>query len=152
MNKKMAVFLRTLLTGIYLSTPVVICCLSPLSETRSIFDDPYPNTPFRSVLTACAHLWQLYDNVTLDTTSLTPQTLDTINRRCRYLEKQVSLLINQELPEQSVPPEDIAYLVHLCDQLITMHATTTLNTPVYHQGLLRLLTIHTALSTMHTRY
>jgi hypothetical protein len=94
---------------------------SVCTNDYTAFDDPYPATPFKSLLATCAQMWQLFDHLRQEPHDAPPIVTDAITGCSMRFHEELSSFLKQEQSERSAHHEDIAYLAHIVEQLVSMH-------------------------------
>ena len=115
------------------------------TDNYRAFDDPYPATPLRSLLATCAQMWQSYDYL-LQEPHAPPLVPDAITGCSIRFHEAVLSFLKQEQNERSVHYEDIAYLAHIVEQLMSMHDQVKEHIHFHHSVRHNLTQIHNAMN------
>ena len=127
------------LLGIYIMGAAL--SYSICTDDYMAFDDPYPATPFRSLLATCAQMWQLYDCLIQEPHDAPPIVTDAIIGCSIRFHEEVVLFLQQEQRERSMYHEDIAYLAHVVEQLVHMQDQTPERPTLHHSARTHLIYI-----------
>ena len=132
------------LLGIYIMGAAL--SYSVCTDNYAAFDDPYPVTPFRSLLATCAQMWQLYDCLMQEPHDTPPIVIDAITGCSIRFEEEVASFLKQEQNDDATHNEDVAYLANILEQLLHIHNKLKQHTNFHHSVRHNLVRMYNAMN------